>query len=291
MTSILPLLLVVTAAVMHALWNLMVKRASDAGAVFVAAYNAVACTVYVPVAVYIVWTGHMAWSWSVVACIVASALLHLSFSLCMVQGYRVADLSVVYPIARGTGPMLSSIGAFTLLGETPSPLGVLGLLAVIAGILLISTEGRLSKFRAPGATAGVTWGVITGAIIAGYSVVDAWSIKQLAIPPLVLVGLSNLLRFPMLIPNVLRDRAGVAVKMRGKWGLAVGVGIIAPLTYILVLWALRLGMPLSIAAPVREMSMMAAAILGMVVLRENVGIVRLAGCAVLTVGVVLLART
>ena len=87
------------------------------------------------------------WSWPVAGCILLSAVIHLGYSLCLQRGYQVADLSVVYPVARGTGPMLSSLGAFILLGESPSAHGLLGLLAVVAGIALITTQGDLSAFR------------------------------------------------------------------------------------------------------------------------------------------------
>src|SRR5690606_39079426 len=97
-------------------------------------------------------------------------LLHLVYSLFLQRGYQVADLSVVYPIARGTGPMLSTIGAFLLLGETPSTYGVLGLIAIVSGIVLISTQGNLAKFRQPEARTGVRWGTVTGGAIAGYTV-------------------------------------------------------------------------------------------------------------------------
>ena len=97
------------------------------------------------------------WSLPVVGCLVLSGILHLAYSLCLQRGYQVADLSVVYPIARGTGPLLSSIGAFILLRETPSTQGIFGLLAVVAGIGFISTQGDLSAFRKPRGLDGVRW--------------------------------------------------------------------------------------------------------------------------------------
>jgi len=121
-------------------------------------------------------------------------------------GYQVADLSVVYPVARGTGPMLSSLGAFLLLGEAPTPQRVLGLLTVVAGIGLISTQGNLAAFRQPGGQAGVRWGMATGSLIAGYTVVDAYGVKTLGIQPVVLDWCANLLRFVLLAPIVLSTR-------------------------------------------------------------------------------------
>src|SRR5690606_41343679 len=117
-------------------------------------------------------------------------LLHLVYSLFLQRGYQVADLSVVYPIARGTGPMLSTIGAFLLLGETPSAYGLLGLIAIVSGIVLISTQGNLTKFRQPEARTGVRWGTITGGAIASYAVVDAARVKALRSRTVLLVWCS-----------------------------------------------------------------------------------------------------
>lgn len=286
--SLASLTLVVLAALIHATWNLFAKRAAAAGPTFVFACNLVACVAYLPWAVWLVAAGALEWSLSVAGCLLLSSLIHLAYSLCLQRGYQVAELSVVYPVARGSGPMLSFLGAFVLLGEVPSGLGVLGLVAVVTGIGLISTRGNLSAFRKPGGQTGVRWGVGTGALIAGYTVVDAYGVKTLGIHAVVLDWCSNLVRFLLMAPVVLSNPRGAKEKMKGRWLLAIAVGLLSPLSYILVLTALDMGAPLSVVAPTREMSMMVGALFGMVILREPVGIWRLVGCGVLIAGVVLL---
>jgi drug/metabolite transporter (DMT)-like permease len=165
---------------------------------------------------------------------------------------------------------------------------VLGLLGVVIGIGLIATQGNLSAFRRPGGQAGVRWGTATGVLIAGYTVIDAYGVKSLAIQPVLLDWCSNLLRFFLLAPLVLCNRGRATAVMKGRWLLALAVGVLSPLSYILVLAALEFGAPLSLVAPAREMSMMIGALLGMIVLREKVGAWRLVGCLVLVLGVVLL---
>jgi len=194
-------------------------------------------------------------------------------------------------VARGTGPMLSSIGAFLILGETPTGMGLLGLALVVAGILLIATQGKLAAFTRPGGQAGVRWGVTTGGLIASYTVVDAYAVKALGIAPVVLDWFTNLLRIFLLLPLVLADRRRAVAAMRGHWRTAIGVGVLQPLSYILVLAALTGGAPLSLVAPMREMSMMVGALMGMLILREAVGPWRLAGCGVLVAGVILLSSS
>src|SRR5215207_2091459 len=289
--SLAPLALVVLAAFIHATWNLLSKRAAAAGPAFVFAYNLVACVAYLPWVAWLVARGSLTWSLPIIACIVLSGIIHLAYSLCLQRGYQVADLSVVYPVARGTGPMLSSLGAFLLLGEAPTPQRVLGLLTVVAGLGLISTQGNLAAFRQPGGHAGVRWGMATGSLIAGYTVVDAYGVKTLGIQPVVLDWCANLLRFVLLAPVVLRNPGRARALMKKRWLLAVGVGVLSPLSYILVLAALEIGAPLSVVAPAREMSMMVGALFGMVILREPVSAWRLVGCLVVIAGVALLGTT
>ncbi|MET0675190.1 MAG: DMT family transporter [Bradyrhizobium sp.] len=286
--SLVPLLLVVLAAFIHATWNLLSKRAAHAGPTFVFAYNLFACIVYLPWMIWLLVYGDLHWNLPVTACMLASALIHLAYSLCLQRGYQVADLSVVYPIARGTGPLLSSIGAFVILREAPTTSGVFGLLAVVAGIGLITTQGNLAAFKRPGGLEGVCWGTATGSLIAGYTVVDGYGVKMLGIHPVVLDWINNLLRFIIMAPIVFSNWPRAKEKMKGHWWLAFWVGALSPASYILVLTALEMGAPLSLVAPAREMSMMVGALFGMLILGERVTAWRIAGCAIMIGGVVLL---
>ena len=286
--SLLPLTLVILAAFIHATWNLLSKRAAAGGAAFVFASNLFSSIIYLPWMIWILMYSDLTWNWPVVVCIVLSTVIHLAYSLCLQRGYQVADFTVVYPIARGTGPLLSSIGAFILLRETPTSQGILGLFAVVAGIGLITTQGDLTAFRQPRGLDGVRWGTATGSLIASYTVVDGYGVKVLGIHPVVLDWLSNLLRFFLLVPVVMRDWPRAKQRMQGHWWLAVGVGALAPLSYILVLSAIEMGAPLSLVAPAREMSMMVGAMFGMLILRERVTTWRVVGCLILIGGVILL---
>ena len=286
--SLLPLALVVIAAFIHATWNLLAKRAAGAGSAFVFASNVITCVAYLPWVGWVLAHGTHVWSLPVAACVVLSGILHLGYSLCLQRGYQVADLSVVYPIARGTGPLLSSVGAFILLREAPTAQGIVGLLAVVAGIGLISTQGDLSAFRKPRGMDGVRWGTATGSLIAGYTVVDGYGVKLLGIHPVVLDWFTNFIRFLILAPIVASNWTQTKARMKGYWLLAIGVGLLSPLSYILVLSAIEIGAPLSLVAPAREMSMMIGAMFGMLILGERVTAWRIVGCLILILGVVLL---
>ena len=283
----LSLLLVVLAAFVHASWNLLAKRSAAVGPPFVFAYTLMSAVLYAPWVAWVLWHEGMRWSWPVAGCLVASGALHLVYSLCLQRGYRVADLSVVYPVARGSGPALSSIGAFLLLSEQPTLQGLGGLALVVGGIGLIAGGAPAGSLR-HSVGRGIRGGLLTGAMIASYTVVDAWGVKVLLIAPVLMDYFGNAVRVAMFVPWLAADRRTWSA-MRGHWGAAAAVGALAPLSYILVLTALQRGAPLSLVAPARELSMMVAAVLGALVLREAVGRARMAGCALLVVGVVLLA--
>ena len=285
------LLLVVLAALIHATWNLLAKRAASIGPLFVFAYNLFSCLAYAPWVIWRLAREAVQWDGRRITFVLLSGLIHLAYSLCLQRGYQRADLSVVYPVARGTGPLLATCGAIVLLGELPSAQGLLGLALVIGGIGLIATQGELAAFRRPGGQAGVGWGVATGGFIASYTVADAYVVKTLGVAPVILDWCSNLLRFFLLAPLAIANPARAREAMRGYWGIAAAVGILSPLSYILVLVALQGGAPLSLVAPMREMSMMAGALMGMLILREPVGRWRLIGCAALIAGVVLLSAS
>lgn len=282
-------LLVVAAAIIHASWNLLAKRAAHAGAAFVAAYGLIAFVAYAPWAIWLMLTGGIAWSWAVAGCIVASGAIHLAYSLILQRGYRAADLSVVYPVARGTGPLLSTLGAVLILGERPGAIGLAGLAAVVLGILLLATGGSLRAFRRHDGRVGAAWGGATGTMIAGYTVVDGFGVKALGIHPVLLDWCANTLRLILLVKILTGDRRAARAAMRGHWPAAIAVGLLAPLGYILVLTALSAGAPLSLVAPLREMSMMVATLLGMILLREPISPARILGCGAVVLGVVLLA--
>ena len=287
--TLVTVLMVVIAAFIHAGWNLLAKRAANVGPAFIMAYSLVSTIVYGPWVAWLLLQSRIDWTVQAMGIVALSGAVHLAYNLCLQRGYQVADLSVVYPIARGTGPLLSTIGAFMILHESPTGSGVLGMLLVVAGILLIATQGRLAIFRRPEGHAGIRWGATTGGLISVYTVTDAFAVKALGIMPVVLEWITNMLRLVLLMPFFLSNPRRALGVMRGHWGLAIAVGIMSPMSYILVLSAMGLGAPVSIVAPMREMSMMVGTVMGMLVLKEAVGGWRLFGCAVLIAGVVLLA--
>lgn len=287
------LALVLTAALLHAIWNLAAKRWGG-GPHFVLACAGGVSLIWLPV---VAWAGFdeiPGWSLTTWAVVTASAVVHLAYFNCLLAGYRASDLTVVYPIARGSAPLLTATAAVLLLGEHLGAAGVLGLLGVVAGIVLITAGPQFGKRVDPEATLtrrrrhGVYWGAATGALIAGYTVIDGYSVKVLAVSPLMLDYFGNLLRVPFALPALARDPQGFKTELRRTWKGVLAVATLGPLAYILVLLAVKEA-PLSRVAPMREVSMLFAALLGGQLLGEGEKGWRLAGAVCITAGVVGLA--
>ncbi len=283
------LLLVIAAAMAHATWNLLNKRAAHVGPAFVFAYGLCSTLIYLPWVLWILIVDQPVWSVPVVLCILLSGVLHLIYSLCLQRGYQLADLSVVYPVARGTGPLLATIGALLFMGEPANARSIGGMLCVVAGVMLIATQGRIARLLQPAALAGVRWGAIVGGLIATYTLVDAYGVKTLAIAPVLFDWATCATKTVIMLPHVARTPLQARRAMQGNWGVAWAIGLLSPLGYILVLYALRDGAPVSLVAPAREMSMLLVTLAGLYLLREPVGWGRLLGCCAIGVGVVLLA--
>ena len=286
------LLLVLAAAGLHALWNIAAKQAGgDHRFAFVTV--AMTALLWAPVAAWFGADELPRWTplqWAVVT---ASAAVHVVYFLTLLRGYREADLTVVYPVARGSGPLLTAAAAVLLLGETLTLSGAAGVLAVCGGVFLIAGGPGLFKAGADTAArarlhAGLRWGALTGALIACYSVIDGYAVKWLLMGPVLFDYLCNLLRVPMMLPLVWRDGAGLRHALRTQWRAALVVAVLGPAAYICVLYAVTMA-PLSHVAPAREVSMLLAALIGGRLLGETDRGLRLLGAACIAGGVMALA--
>jgi len=286
------LALVLIAALLHALWNIVAKK-SGGGAHFALMGALMIVTVWAPLGLWLMWRDAPAWGVREWALMLASGLAHLAYFNVLLAGYRAADLTVVYPVARGTGPLLSSAAAVVLLGESLGAKGIAGVGAITLGILLIAGGPKLwQRAHDPAerarVRAGLAWGALTGALIAVYTVIDGVAVKLLLISPILVDYVGNLLRIPFMLPHALRDRAGFVRDLRAQWKASLILALISPLGYVLVLYAVQMA-PLSHVAPAREVSMLFAALLGGRLLGEADRGARLLGAACMAAGVIALA--
>ena len=278
--------LVVLAALAHAGWNFFAKRAGSSGAGFVWLTATCAAVLYLPVAAFtlVVHGAPPLRSW--LLGVLVSAVIHLGYFLLLQRGYAAGDMSVVYPLARGTGPLLSVVIAVLVLGERPGWLGCCGAAVVVVGVFVIGLSDGLP--RAGANLAGIGFGLLTGALIATYTLWDAHAVTALALSPLLFDWSCNLARSVLLTPYALMRRTALADAWRRYRAEILAVALLSPLAYVLVLFAMRLA-PVSLVAPGRELSIVIAGLLAWRLLDEPQPARRLTGAGVVLVGVVLLS--
>ncbi len=281
------LALVLVAAVLHATWNLCSKRAGG-GLPFVWLVGALICAGYVPVlAVY--WTqwqpvlppGALAW-------ILGSGVLKTSYALFLQRGYRTGDFSLIYPLARGTGPLLSTLAAIVFLAERPSPLALGGGLVIIAAIFLLTGGAQLFHGSRAHLRNAISYGVTSGVLIAAYTIWDRHGVASLGVPPLLYDAGTAFTQLALLTPFAWQRRTEVAAEWREKRQWAIAVAALSPIAYVLVLTALTLA-PVSHVAPAREISIVIGAFLGAKYLKESDGRRRIWAAAAMAAGVIALA--
>jgi drug/metabolite transporter (DMT)-like permease len=291
------IVLILVAALAHATWNLFSKQAAAAGAVcFVWLFFTTAAVLYAPVAVIVLVVSHPRLAGLPIVFMAGTAIIHIGYALLLQNGYRLGDLSVVYPIGRGSGALLAAAAGIVLLGERPGPLSMAGILLIIGGVVVIGLPGRAragsaaagSAASPPPALMGITFALLTGLTIAAYTVWDKYAVATLNVPPVLEDWAATLGVTVAVAPIALRDRARLATVWHSYRPQVLGAAVLSPLAYILVLTALRFT-AVSVAAPCREVSVLFGVLLGRRLLGEGSAARRLAAAAAIVAGIVAVA--
>lgn len=285
------LALVFLGALCHALWNYFAKRASG-GRPFVWLYGLISSILALPLVFFwplaSVHDSTSTW-FPLIAMALASGIVHIFYALSLQQGYQSADLSVVYPIARGTGPLFAVFGAVQFLHEHPSNVGWLGISVILVGILCIAGANNLLRARNDSRLLkGIYWGIVTGLFIAVYTLLDAWAVKILSLHPLAFYSISLWFRTLLLAPFVLQDRPTLKRQWQTNRRHIIAVSILSPAAYLLTLYAMTMA-PISYVAPVRELSMLFGTLFAAQLLAEENAKSRLLGTLCIALGVAILS--
>jgi len=282
--------LVLVSGLLHAVWNLLAKRASGdaSGPAFVWLYSALSTAIFAPLAAGVFIGGERLGAVGLLF-VFGTGILHIGYFLALQKGYQVGDLSVVYPLARGTGPLLASGVAILLLGERAGPVAWAGILLIVFGVFLLAWEPRLGGMRSPAeARLGVVFGLLTGAFIAAYTLWDKHAVGNLALSPVLYYWGSLLVQTLVLLPVALRRRGEIRAAWRARRPETLGVAVLSPVAYLLVLTALVFA-PVSRVAPAREIGILIGTILGGGLLAEGGLGRRLLASVCMVLGIVALA--
>jgi len=279
--------IVLASAFLHAGWNYLLKK-SDRKIAFTWWFLLASVVIFAPFFLYLCYSSGKTiptWGW---ICIVGSGLIHAVYFGCMGSAYQRGDLSVVYPLARGSGPLFVPVLAVMLLREEIAPLGMLGIGLIIGGIYSIhlrafTTSSFLEPFRALRGGASL-WALFTGLAIAAYSLVDKLGVGF--VEPPVYIYLMILVTWLAITPWVLvRERRWLAPEWRRHRASIFAVGFFSSFTYLMILFALRLS-KVSYVAAVREVSIVLSAYFGIVWLGERHGRQKVVGAVLIAAGVV-----
>lgn len=286
--STLALGLILVSAVTHATWNLFAKRAAT-GLLFTFLIAVVAALFYAPITL-----GVLIWQQDTIHVIDlgflgVSTLLQLLYFFLLNRGYHIGDLSLVYPLARGSGPLFAVTASILFLGERPSSVALFGVGLIAVGVLVLT--GGMRILRGDGGKnqrTAVIYALLLGVTIASYTVWDKVAVSRRGISPLLVNWSVNVGLLLVLLPYALRQWAAVRATWQQYWREALVVGILNPFAYLLVLIAM-IFTPVSYVAPAREISILVGVFMGSRVLAEGDFQRRLIGASIMTLGVVALA--
>jgi len=273
-------LLVVGAAFCHGTWNLLLKSAPRRLELWPRALTVGLLLTSVVLFVYPV-REVSALGWSM---ILLSGLFETGYVFALSAAYGAGDLSLVYPIARGTAPLVVTPLAVMLLGEQPSLAGLTGIALVVAGIGGSYASG-LRAATMGGHRQAVGLAVLTGIMTAGYSLVNKVGVRLVPVP---LYGFLVFLVNVVCLLLVLGWRGQLSLSGPGQWARVVVVGVLMMASYLAVLLAMALA-PVSYVVAAREISIVVGAMLGVMVLGESEAPARIAGAVVIFLGLLVLA--
>ena len=290
--SLTALILVLTAALVHATWNYFLKKANATRPfwwlvyIITAVVTVPALFLYDPQAL----SNITPIGWLV---IVLSAPIHVIYGQVLQIGYKKSDYSIVDPTARGTGPLITVLSAVLILGNRPTLWGWVGIVLILMAIVLLAMPHKEDQqTQSLRIRTGIFWGSLTGCFIAGYSFCDAWAVQQATgLTPLSFYFPSIAVRAIVFAPFIVnhadwkKESREILTTPRLLKALAV-VTVGSPLAYILVLYAMTMA-PLAYVAPTREVGMMIGVVLGGLLLKERLSVTRMTGVIGMTLGVIL----
>jgi len=267
--------LITISALLHAVTNVLIKSAQDRQ-ITRAMMGVCSAIIALPFLPSTPLPDLIVWKW-----LALSGLIHLVYQYTLLEAYALGDFSAVYPVARGSAPMLTTLGAVFWLGDSVPPLALVGIV-VIAGAMAVIGRGSGGK----AGRKAMIYALITGTMIALYTLVDAQGMRAAADPMTFLVweflidGL-NMTAFVL----VTRGTSAFSAARAGA-GKGIAAGIISVVGYGIALYAYRIG-PLAEVAALRETSVIYGAILGVVIFKERLGPTRIAAAIMIAAGALL----
>jgi drug/metabolite transporter (DMT)-like permease len=272
-------LAVLFAAACHAGWNALIKVGLDplSTTTLISLGSGVVALILVP---FVGTPAMAAWPW-----LIGSIAIHLVYFASLIESYRTGDLGQVYPIARGAAPLMTAVATTIFIDERLSTVGWTGILALVAGVLLLSARGGRELAQIDRRAIG--FALFTAMTICAYSVVDGVGARHSANPNAYSVWLFIGIAVVMLPYALYRDGPDVIPAMQRFWRRGFAGGALQVLSYGIAIWAMTAA-PIAVVATLRETSVLFGAVIAVVVLKEPLRAVRVVAACMIVCGLVLI---
>jgi len=272
-------LAVLFAAACHAGWNALIKVGLDplSTTTLISLGAGLVALAFVPLVGVPAWA---AWPW-----LIASVLVHLFYFASLIESYRTGDLGQVYPIARGSAPLMTATVTTLFVGEKLSPIGWGGILALVVGVLLLSARGGRELALVDRRAIGFAF--FTALTVCGYSVVDGIGARLSGNANAYSLWLFVGIAVAMMPYAIFRDGRDVIPAMQRFWWRGLAGGALQLLSYGIAIWAMTVA-PIAIVATLRETSVLFGAIIAVLVLKEPLRAARILAACLIVCGLIMI---
>lgn len=276
--------IVLLSACIHATWNLLAKKANSS-LIFVWYYSVISSLFLSPFIIYILFSSTIELRPSQYLFMFGSGIIHSGYSIMLQKGYKVGDLSLVYPVARGLAPFLVVIVSVIFLKEPLTVQLTIGIFCILVSVFLLSVKNNpIDKSRIK---ISLLYGFYIAFLIMFYTIVDKIAVSNAEIPPFIffygmIICQTTVLSLFVFIRNKPFKHELVGIKKIG-----ISVGVLSPLSYIMILYIFST-YPLTKIAPLREVSILFGILLGVILLKEKLTIKHVLAMLIMFTGVVLI---
>ena len=279
-------LLALSSGTLHAVWNFFSKKKADEMPVMLMGVWFANFTL-LPFSLYII--AESGFSFGIFSFAIISALSDIAYYFCVMYSYREGELSMMYPVARGTGVVLVAIFSMLIFHEHIAPQAVIGIALVIVGIFSCALKDGFNRKVLADSIKSMKYALLLGCTVVVYTLIDRAGVQQYN--PVVYLNLTGVLSAAILSPFIFRKELGTVkefIKKEGKYAAIIGYGITVSYLIILFIYATFAEAKSSYITPIREFSVIIGSILGFVFLKEKITANKIIGIVTILLGVIMI---
>ena len=282
-------LLALSSGALHAVWNFFSKKKADKMPVMLLGVWFANLTL-LPFSLYII--AKTGFSFGIFSFAIISALSDIAYYFCVLYSYRAGELSMMYPVARGTGVVLVALFSMIIFHEQIAFQAVIGIALVIVGIFSFALREGLSRKVMADSVKSLKYAFFLGCTVVVYTLIDRAGVQKYN--PIVYLNLTGVLSATILSPFVFKNELGTAkgimdfTRKEGKYAAIIGYGITVSYLIILFIYACFAEAKSSYITPIREFSVVIGSILGFIFLKEKITVNKLIGIVTILLGVIMI---